>query len=255
MRPLRIALVSESASPLAPPGGVGADPLGVHVAALSRALARRGHQVTVHTRREDTGLGEHVPLCPGVLVHHVGGGPARGASEEKVLRHMAAFGEQLADYWIHHPPTVAHAHFWTSGLVGLPGAHYLGIPLVQTFHALAGAAAGGHRDGGGISVSGRIAIETAVGQQADRVLSTCRDELDGLRAMGVPEERIRIVPPDGDRAEPRRPRTPARHTWHRAAWNRAAVLTELVYREALSGPPFDRAAEDVRGGRSASVRR
>ncbi|MFI8084754.1 glycosyltransferase [Kitasatospora sp. NPDC086009] len=230
MGPLRIALVSENISPLAVPGGADADPLGAHVAALSRALARRGHQVTVHTRRNDARLGEHVPLCPGVLVHHVGERPARDTSEEDLLRHMTAFGERLADYWIHHPPTVAHAHFWTSGLVGLPGAHYLGIPLVQTFHAFGDTAARGHQNGGGVSAPGRIAIETAVGQQADRVLATCRDELGVLRAMGIPEERIRIVPRDGYRPGPRRPRASARHTW-----SRAAALTELVYRESLGG--------------------
>ncbi|MCG6497758.1 glycosyltransferase [Kitasatospora sp. A2-31] len=219
--------MSERVSPLAPPGG-GADPWGAHVAALSRALARRGHQVTVHTWRADARPGEHVPLCPGVLVHHVGDGPARGTSEEDVLRRMAAFGERLADYWIHHPPTIAHAHFWTSGLVGLPGAHYLGIPLVQTFHALGGSAVGGHDDGRGVSASGRIAIETAVGRQADRVLATCRDELGVLRAMGVAEERIRLVPRDGDQPDPRGPRASGRHTP-----GRAAALVELVYREAL----------------------
>ncbi|MFF8773567.1 glycosyltransferase [Kitasatospora sp. NPDC015120] len=228
MTSLHIALVSERISPLLPPGGAGADPWGVRIAALSRALARRGHQVTVHTRREGTRLGEHVPLCPGVLVHHVGEGPARGTSEEDVLRHLAALGERLADYWIHHPPTIAHAHFWTSGLVALPGAHYLGIPLVQTFHALGGSAVRGHDDGRGVSASGRIAIETAVGRQADRVLASGHDELGVLRAMGVAEERIRLVPQDGDRSAPRRPQAPGRRPR-----SRAAALTELVYREAL----------------------
>lgn len=228
MSSLRIALVSERASPLAPPGGAGAEPLGAHIAGLSRALARRGHQVTVHTRRDDTRLGERVPFCAGVLVHHVSEGLVPGASEEDVLRHMADFGERLADYWIHHPPTIAHAHFWTSGLVGLPGAHYLGIPLVQTFHALGSSRVLGHDDGRGVSASGRIAIEAAVGQQADRVLATCRDEIGVLRAMGVAEGRIRLVPREGGRSASHWPHVPARHTR-----NRTAALTERVYREAL----------------------
>ncbi|MER7707134.1 glycosyltransferase [Kitasatospora sp. NPDC097605] len=227
MSSLHIALVSESVSPLAPPGG-DADPLRAHIAALSQALARRGHQVTVHTRRDGTGLGEHVPLCPGVLVHHVGECLALGTSEEEVLRRMADFGERLADYWIHHPPTIAHAHFWTSGLVGLPGAHYLGIPLVQTFHALGGGAVRGRDDGRGVSAAGRIAIETAVGRQADRVLAGGRDELCVLRAMGVAEERIRLLPRDGDHPVRRRSQLPARR-----GRDRDAALTELVYREAL----------------------
>ncbi len=48
-----IDLVSEHASPLAAIGGVDAGGQNVHVAALAAGLAKRGHQVTVHTRRDD----------------------------------------------------------------------------------------------------------------------------------------------------------------------------------------------------------
>ena len=44
---MRIAMVSEHASPLAAVGGVDAGGQNVHVEALSRALARAGHEVTV----------------------------------------------------------------------------------------------------------------------------------------------------------------------------------------------------------------
>ena len=54
--PLRIDLVSEHASPLAAIGGVDAGGQNVHVAALASGLARRGHEVTVHTRRDDAAL-------------------------------------------------------------------------------------------------------------------------------------------------------------------------------------------------------
>jgi D-inositol-3-phosphate glycosyltransferase len=55
---MRIAMVSEHASPLAALGGVDAGGQNVHVAALAAALARRGHEVVVHTRRDD-------PRCRG----------------------------------------------------------------------------------------------------------------------------------------------------------------------------------------------
>ena len=45
---IRIAMVSEHASPLAALGGVDAGGQNVHVAELSAALARRGHQVRVY---------------------------------------------------------------------------------------------------------------------------------------------------------------------------------------------------------------
>ena len=48
-----IAMVSEHASPLAALGGVDAGGQNVHVAALAAALAARGHEVVVYTRRDD----------------------------------------------------------------------------------------------------------------------------------------------------------------------------------------------------------
>ena len=50
---MRIAMVSEHASPLAVLGGVDAGGQNVHVAALAAALGRRGDEVVVHTRRDD----------------------------------------------------------------------------------------------------------------------------------------------------------------------------------------------------------
>lgn len=49
---MRLAMVSEHASPLAALGGVDAGGQNVHVAALSAALARHGVTTVVHTRRD-----------------------------------------------------------------------------------------------------------------------------------------------------------------------------------------------------------
>ena len=46
-------MVSEHASPLAALGGTDAGGQNVHVATLSTALARRGAEIVVHTRRDD----------------------------------------------------------------------------------------------------------------------------------------------------------------------------------------------------------
>ena len=64
---MRIDLVSVHASPLAAIGGVDAGGQNVHVAALAAGLARRGHGVTVHTRRAP-GFGTvwYLPKGPGV---------------------------------------------------------------------------------------------------------------------------------------------------------------------------------------------
>ena len=50
---MKIAMISEHASPLAALGGVDAGGQNVHVAALSEALAKRGHQVVLLRRRAE----------------------------------------------------------------------------------------------------------------------------------------------------------------------------------------------------------
>ena len=74
---MRVAMVSEHASPLAALGGVDAGGQNVHVAALAGAIARRGIEVAVYTRRDDELLSERVRMSPGVEVRHVDAAPAR----------------------------------------------------------------------------------------------------------------------------------------------------------------------------------
>ena len=72
---MRIAMVSEHASPLAVLGGVDAGGQNVHVAALAEAMGRHGVDVVVHTRRDDVSLPRRVRMSTGVTVDHVMAGP------------------------------------------------------------------------------------------------------------------------------------------------------------------------------------
>ena len=96
---MRIAMVSEHANPLAVVGSVDAGGQNVHVAALAAGLAARGHEVVVHTRRDDPSPPRRVPLCDGVVVDHVAAGPAVVLPKDDLLPHMPAFGRELAAAW------------------------------------------------------------------------------------------------------------------------------------------------------------
>ncbi|MEU7910015.1 glycosyltransferase [Microbispora bryophytorum] len=190
---MRIALVSEHASPLATLGGVDAGGQNVHVAALALALAERGNEVVVHTRRTSPGQPDTVPMAPGVTVEHVPAGPAEPLPKDELLPHMPEFGEHLARRWKAEPPDVAHAHFWMSGLATLTAAEPLRIPVVQTFHAL-GTVKRRWQGEADTSPPSRLAIERDIGRRAVAVIATCSDEVCELVAMGVPRDRIAVVP-------------------------------------------------------------
>ncbi|HEU4973751.1 MAG TPA: glycosyltransferase [Baekduia sp.] len=208
---MRIALVSEHASPLAVLGGVDAGGQNVHVAALARGLARRGAQVVVHTRRDDPGLPRRVTLCPGVEVDHVDAGPARPVPKDDLLPHMDAFAAELERQWRAERPDVVHSHFWMSGMASLQAAQALDLPVVHTFHAL-GTVKRRYQGDADTSPEERLDIERDIVARADRIVATCTDEAFELMRLGADHSKVHVVPcgvdlerfrPDGP-AEPRR---------------------------------------------------
>jgi len=191
---MRIAMVSEHASPLAVLGGVDAGGQNVHVAALSLALAARGHEVTVYTRRDDPDAPLQVPLGPGVEVVNVPAGPAEQLPKDELLPFMPEFGRWLASTWSRDGlPDVVHAHFWMSGLAALHATQAIRVPVVQTFHAL-GTVKRRYQGDRDTSPANRIAMETRIGRQADMIVATCTDEAAELGRMGVAKDKIRVVP-------------------------------------------------------------
>src|SRR3954447_8257968 len=119
---MRIALISEHADPLAALGGADAGGQNVHVAALALALADRGHEVTVHTRRSAPDQPPIVEMAPGVTIEYVIAGPPEPLPKDELLPYMPAFAAHLARRWTVTPPDVAHAHFWMSGYATLMAA-------------------------------------------------------------------------------------------------------------------------------------
>ncbi|MCW5659621.1 MAG: glycosyltransferase family 1 protein [Burkholderiaceae bacterium] len=193
--PLRIALISEHASPLAALGGIDSGGQNVYVAQVARALAARGHEVDVLTRRDAAQLPAAVDVCPGVRVLHVDAGPPVVLAKERLLPHMAEFGSRALQLFRHSVPyDVVHANFFMSALVGLRLRAVLSVPLVVTFHALGLVRREHQGDADGFPPE-RIAIERRVVHEADRIVAECPQDRDDLvRAYGAEATRLSTVP-------------------------------------------------------------
>src|SRR4051794_5688673 len=189
---MRIAMVSEHASPLAVLGGVDAGGQNVHVAALAGALARAGEDVVVHTRRDKPDLPRRIEVC-GVEVDHLDAGPPTEVPKDELLPYVPAMAEQLREQWEDDRPDVVHSHFWMSGLAALDAARELDIPVVHTFHAL-GTVKRRHQGAADPSPPRRIAHERTVARSVARVVATCSDEVFELLRMGADRRRITVVP-------------------------------------------------------------
>ncbi|WP_167043238.1 glycosyltransferase [Salinibacterium sp. ZJ454] len=220
---MRISMVSEHASPLAVLGGVDAGGQNVYVAALSSALAARGHTVTVYTRRDNPDLPDRVPFADGAEVVHVDAGPTEPVPKDQLLPYIPALADGIARDWVDARPDIVHAHFWMSGVAALDAARRdglrspatgLGVPVVQTFHAL-GAVKRRHQGADDTSPPDREWLEPLVGRTVKAVIATCSDEAFELKNLGVDQSRIAVVPcgvdlnlfhPDGPRERARRRR-------------------------------------------------
>ena len=193
--PLRIALISEHASPLAEAGSVDAGGQNVYVAQVARSLAAAGHTVEVFTRRDARTLPAVVDLRSGVRVRHVEAGPPDFVRKEALLPHMPAFAQAMQQILAGSRPfDVLHANFFMSGWVGLTLAQRLRLPLVTTFHAL-GLVRREHQGPDDGFPPERIAIERRLAHESDRVIAECpQDEADLRRLYGAEPARIRSVP-------------------------------------------------------------
>jgi glycosyltransferase involved in cell wall biosynthesis len=264
---MKIAMISEHASPLATLGERDAGGQNVHVAALAEHLGRRDHQVTVYTRRDDPELPERVVTDAGYAVEHVRAGRPKPIAKDRLLPYMPEFGDDLRRRWSVRVPDVVHAHFWMSGLATLMACG--GIPFVQTYHAL-GTVKRRHLGEHDPSPPERLDVERLVARTADHIIATCSDEVFELVAMGVPGGKMTVVPcgvdvsrlrPDGGADAPvergRRHRLVcvSRLVERKGVETAVRALAELPDTELVvaGGPPASRLAGDPEARRLRRV--
>ena len=255
---MRIALVSEHANPLAAVGGVDAGGQNVHVDALAGRLALAGHAVTVFTRRDEEDAPLRVTAPTGYVVEHVPAGPAREIPKDDLLQHMPAFARYLEQRWTEDPVDVVHAHFWMSGIASTRAARRVGVPVLQTFHAL-GTVKRRNQGAADTSPTERIGFERRLCRQVDHVIATCSDEISELLALGLPASHATVIPCGVDTSVFRPGPRPATGTGgdrllyvgrvveRKGVGNIVEALGSLpgVTLDIAGGPPMDRLDEDV----------
>jgi D-inositol-3-phosphate glycosyltransferase len=181
---LRLAMISEHASPLAALGGEDSGGQNVYVAELSRHLGAMGHRIDVFTRRESPLLPTEVPLTKGVRVVNLDAGPAKSLPKDDLFPFMGEFRD--AFYWFVRDEPAAydliHANFWMSGWVACEAKRDLGLPFAQTFHAL-GEIKKREQGDKDTSPPERQAAEFRILEEADRILATCPAEVEELTSL------------------------------------------------------------------------
>lgn len=199
---MRIAMISEHASPLACLGGVDAGGQNVYVGQLAKHLARRGWEIDIFTRRDDGTLPQEVSWCPGGRVIQVPAGPARVIRKEELLPFMGKFAEFVQRFSQKRGGyDLAHGNFFMSALVAANLKKAMHLPFLVTFHAL-GKVRRLHQGDADTFPAERTAIEERVVREADAVIAECpQDEKDLVDFYAASPRKLRTIPCGFDPAE------------------------------------------------------
>jgi glycosyltransferase involved in cell wall biosynthesis len=199
---MRLALISEHASPLAALGGADAGGQNVYVAETARLLAERGHDVTVFTRRTDGSARETVTLGHRLRVVHVTAGPARDVPKERLFPYMPRFADEMSRYFSREGlPDLVHAHFWMSGMVASDLKRRFGVPFAITFHALGRVRRIYQGEADGFPPE-RGDIEQSLMDEAARVVAECPQDVADMTSLYRVAPRTLVQVPCGfDRTE------------------------------------------------------
>lgn len=191
---MKIAMISEHASPLAVLGGVDSGGQNIYVAEMAREMSRLGHEVDVFTRRDDPSLANVVEISKGLRIINVDAGPLEHVAKEDMLPLMPQFAEQVCGYVAVGGHDVVHANFFMSGIVACEVKRRLGVPFAITFHALGEVrrAFQGPDDG---FPEERCDLERQICLEADLIIAECpQDRHDLLTMYGAKPEVVRIIP-------------------------------------------------------------
>ncbi|TMD68069.1 MAG: glycosyltransferase family 1 protein, partial [Chloroflexi bacterium] len=173
-RLMRIAFLSEHASPVALLGGADAGGQNVYVDEVSRNLARRGYAVDVFTRRDNSDAPEIIDWAPGVRVVNLKAGPPKPRPKDELWPFMSQFRDSFLRFMVRDEARydLLHGNFWMSGWVATELRQRLDIPAVQIFHAT-GKTKRRHQKKVDTSPGDRIKTELSIVRNVDRLIAQC----------------------------------------------------------------------------------
>ncbi|HLO61140.1 MAG TPA: glycosyltransferase family 1 protein [Bacteroidales bacterium] len=193
---LKIAFISEHASPLALAGGVDSGGQNIYVNETALELSKHGFEIDIFTRKDDTALPEIVKLHNGIRVIHIHAGPEKFIPKEELMPFMKEFSSNMIRFIRSYKITyeLVHANFWMSGMVAMQVKMRLEIPFVITFHAL-GLVRSLYQKEADKFPRERSAIEKTIMQYADRIIAECpQDAEDQKKLYQAPAKNISIIP-------------------------------------------------------------
>ncbi len=195
----RIALISVDGDPAAEIGQEEAGGQNVYVRQVGLALAERGWQVDMLTRRsspEQAAIVSHGPDCRTIRLT---AGPTEFMARDHLseylpefVRKVQAFQKQMGFQY-----ALVHTHYWLSSWVGMELKSQQTLRQVHTYHSLGAVK---YKDISPIPpiASMRLAIEKTCLESVERVIATSPQELEHMRTLVSREGNIEMIPSGTD---------------------------------------------------------
>jgi D-inositol-3-phosphate glycosyltransferase len=199
----RIAMLSVHTCPLATLGGKETGGMNVYVRDLGREFSRRGIEVDVYTRAQDTVTPRIKELADRSRVIHVKTGPERPYNKNEVYHHLPEFVANVTAYRQQYD--IIYSHYWLSGVAAASLRRTWNIPIVQMFHTLAEMKNRVAQSQAEREPEQRLNCEGEVMRFADRLVAATPLEKNHMTwQYGASPQKIDVVPPgvDLDRFKP-----------------------------------------------------
>lgn len=186
-------------NPLTEPGSGDAGGMTVYVREVAAALARKGLEVDIYTRRDSSGTPDITELRPGVRVIQVEAGPY-DLPKESLADYLPAFACAVASHAQDLGPyDIIHSHYWLSGRVAAKLSDRWGAPFLHTFHTLGRVKNDLLRPGDLPEPEGRLLGEGRVISEAEAIVASTPEERASLIELyAAHPERIHLVSPGVD---------------------------------------------------------
>lgn len=190
-----IALISDHADPAISIGAEEAGGQNVYVRQVGEKLAALGWQVDMFTRKTDAdapSIVEHTPYCRTIRLK---AGPEAFIPRDKLFDYMPEFVNSF-QAWQSKQSTyypLIHTNYWLSAWIGLELRKYSNIQLIHTYHSLGAIKYQATAQRPAIADT-RLAVEKAILEQADCVVSTSPQEAQTLRALVSQIGDVEVIP-------------------------------------------------------------
>lgn len=193
----RVAMLSVHTCPLAVLGGKEAGGMNVYVRELSRELARRGFQIDVFTRSQNTITPLTHTLSKNARIIHLPAGPLKPYNKNEVYQHLPEFVQHIREWQRCEKSSydLIHAHYWLSGAAALLLKKYWDVPVVQMFHTLAQLKNAIAKNEDELEPLFRAEREAEIMQRVDRIVAATPAEKSQLGWLyGAPLDKIEVIP-------------------------------------------------------------